>query len=152
MKAPLIVLAAVAAAVSLPGTAGAADVPTDHAHVGEVRTFAVTPDNRQTVDALHRDGWIEANGELLPVRDFDDLYRAIGRSWTAAGVSEDRFAVPALRDARQRASYWDNPYGVLSAADLVTSGRPQRRTSRPNQLSYWIFAGRDVTQAVPAAN
>jgi len=151
MKTTLIALAAFAAA-SLPGAARAADATTDHARVGEVRTFAVSPDNGQAVAALHHDGWIEANGELLPVKDFQDLYRAIGRAWTAAQVSEERFAVPALRDSRQRANFWDNPYGVLTAADLVTSGRPQPRTSRPNRLTYWIFAGRDVSQAAPAAN
>ena len=150
MKSSLIVFAALAAAASLPGTAAAADGTADHARVGEVRTFAVAPDNALAIAALHRDGWIEANGELLPVRDFQDLYRAIGRAWTAARVGEDRFAVPALRDTRQRAAYWDNPYGVLSAADLVTSGRLQERDSRPNRLSYWIFTGRDVSQPAQA--
>ena len=123
----------------------------DRPRVGEVRSFAVGARNDDAIAKLHHDGWLEANGRLLPVAQFKDLYGQIGRTWTAAGVSEDRFAIPQLRDTTQRPGFYDNPYGVLSAADLVTSGRDRPATSRPNPLTYWIFVGRDVSRLEPAS-
>src|SRR5579871_4663811 len=101
MKRFAIVVTVTMAALSLPVFA-ATSAAQDHPRVGEVRAFAVAPANQETVAQLHRDGWLEANGRLLPVATFKALYQQIGRTWTAAGVSEDRFAIPQLRDTTQR--------------------------------------------------
>ena len=150
MKRFAIVVTVTMAALSLPVFA-ATSAAQDHPRVGEVRAFAVAPANQETVAQLHRDGWLEANGRLLPVATFKALYQQIGRTWTAAGVSEDRFAIPQLRDTTQRPRFYDNPYGVLSAGDLVTSGRVRPIVNRSNALTYWIFVGQDVSRVDLAA-
>src|SRR5262249_11865867 len=90
---------------------------------------------------LQREGWVEANGQLLDIGRYAELYRRIGRTWTAKGVASDQFAVPRLEDSTQPARSSDNPFGVLGPGDLVSSGRPRLITSRRSPLSYWIFAG-----------
>jgi len=117
----------------------------DRARVGEVRAFAVAPANTDAIARLHHDGWLEARGQLLPTRGFQALYKTVGRTWTADGVAEDRFAVPDVHDRSQRARSSDNPYGVLGPGDLVTSGVGRQRT-RSSPLTYWIFTGRDVSR------
>jgi hypothetical protein len=56
------------------------------------------------------------NGQTLPVAQFEDLYRQLGRASS------------------------DDPYGVLAA------GAPNRPRRQPRQtpLSYWIFVGQDI--------
>ncbi len=145
MRTLIAVAAAGIMCGALSGVARAADV-SDHPRVGEVRVFAVAQGNQEAVTQLHRDGWLEADGRLLPVSQFRDLYREIGRTWTARDVSEASFAIPQLRDATQRARSSDNPYGVLSPGDLVTSGRAHPVVNRTHPLTYWIFVGRDVSR------
>jgi microcystin-dependent protein len=110
-------------------------------YVGEVRLFAVARGDRTTATQLRNEGWIEANGQLLDVARYEALYRRIGRTWTAEGVADGRFAVPQLEDSTQRTRSSDNPFGVLGPGDLVSSGRARSVTSRRSPLSYWIFAG-----------
>jgi Phage Tail Collar Domain len=129
-----IVVAALAAVPAM-----AAEKP--GAYVGEVRMLAVARGDRSASAQLQREGWVEANGQLLDVARHEALYQRIGRTWTAEGVARDRFAVPRLEDSTQRARSSDNPFGVLGPGDLVTSGRARPVTSRRSPLSYWIFAG-----------
>lgn len=97
-------------------------------------------------------GWVEANGQLLDASRYQELYRRIGRTWTAKGVASDRFAVPKLDDATQWRRSSDNPFGVLGPGDLVSSGRARPVTSRRSPLSYWIFAGMPAAADAPAAS
>jgi tail collar domain len=116
--------------------------------VGEVRLIAVGRTSHDvTVAELHRQGWLEAHGQLLRATQFPQLYKIIGRTWTASGVTSEWFAVPKLRDFRQASVSSDNPYGVLGPGDLVSSGLPRRITDRSSPISYWIFVGRDVSRA-----
>ena len=62
----------------------------------------------------------------------------------ALGTSEDRFAIPDLRDQSQRSVSSDNPFGVLGPGDLVTSSGVVRRR-RISPVTYWIFTGQDVS-------
>ena len=144
-----LAVAASSMALHVPAAARAAQDNTAGPQVGEVRAFAVGQGNVGAVTALHRDGWLEANGELLSVAQFDALYRRIGRTWTAKRVAEDRFAVPRIHNEMQAAPDWANPYGVLGPGDLVTSG-VMRETSVRAPISYWIFVGRDVSATTVA--
>jgi hypothetical protein len=137
----LVVLAAV------PSIAGADNAG---AYVGEVRLFAVVRGDRTAAEQLRNEGWVEANGQLLDVARYGDLYRRIGRTWTADGVAANRFAVPQLEDSTQRTRSSDNPFNVLGPGDLVSSGRARPTTSRRSPLSYWIFAGTHPAAAAPA--
>jgi hypothetical protein len=134
----------------LTAVAGAR-VPNDapsaaQARIGEVRMLAIAPDNRSVVAELHRDGWLEARGQALPVDEFPELYKMVGRTWTAEGVAENRFAIPEISDRAQRRLSSDNPFGVLGPGDLVTSGRVAKNPpSVP--LTCWIFVGRPVNVA-----
>jgi hypothetical protein len=110
--------------------------------VGEVRAIAVAWNNPQINQQMHRDGWLEARGQLLETKMFPELYGAIGREWTGPGADEGHFAVPSLHESSQQISS-DNPFGVLGPGDLITSGRPQ--LTRNSVLSYWIYTGKDVT-------
>ncbi len=136
-------------ALSVAATSGlalAADEPAASGPlVGEVRTLAVAPGNIEEVGRLHHAGWLEASGQLLPTRAFPELFQAIGRTWTRDGVAEDRFAVPELHDRSQRVESSDNPYGVLSPADLVRGGQREKAWLRKAPMSYWIFVGHDVS-------
>ena len=132
---------------ALTGSAHAADSP----RLGEVRTFAVARGNHDAITPLHHDGWLEANGRVLSASQFPELYREIGRTWTARAVSEGSFAIPLLRDTTQLARSFDNPYGVLGPGDLVTSGRVHPILDRSYPLTYWIFVGRDVSQLLVAS-
>jgi tail collar domain len=109
-------------------------------YLGEVRAIAMAKGNQELVTRLHHDGWVEANGQTLAVAQFEDLYRQLGRAWTAATVPQDRFTLPRLRDATQPLPSSDDPYGVLAA------GAPNRPRRQPRQtpLSYWIFVGQDL--------
>src|ERR1700733_2166332 len=119
---------------------------TEGARVGEVREFALAPGNDQVITQLHRDGWLEAHGQLLSARAYQALYKTVGRTWTADDVAEGRFAVPDLRDGSQRSLSSNNPFGVLGPGDLVSSGRAARRWQRASPVTYWIFTGQDVTR------
>ncbi len=131
----------------LTAVAGArvpADAPSAaQTRVGEVRTFAIGADDSSVATELHRDGWLEARGQMLAVAEFPELYKVVGRTWTSEGVAENRFAIPEVSDRSQRRISSDNPFGVLGPGDLVTSGRVAKRPSAP--LTRWIFVGRPVT-------
>ena len=89
--------------IALTITAGALAASADERpYLGEVRAIAMAKGNQDTVAKLHHDGWLEANGQTLPVAQFEDLYRQLGRAWTAAAVPQDRFTIPRLRDATSR--------------------------------------------------
>ena len=139
MKTIASLLFCAAALGAAPRAASAAD------HVGQIRAFALAPGNSEAVDALHREGWLEARGQRLPVHEFQSLYKTLGRAWTADGTREDRFGIPDLRDRSQRSVSSDNPFGVLGPGDLVTSGHATRSGLRAGPVSYWIFAGQDVS-------
>jgi Phage Tail Collar Domain len=113
--------------------------------VGELRTFAVPPGDSTSRVQLHHQGWIEANGKLLEASAFEPLLKAIGRTWTPAGVSSDEFAVPDLRGRSRGRTSSDNPFGVLGPGDLVTSGRPIAKGMTSGPITYWIFTGQDVS-------
>jgi tail collar domain len=116
--------------------------------VGEIRTLAVAEPNADVIARLHRQGWLEADGQLLCAADFPELYGAIARTWTVSTVQEGRFAVPDAEAEFQSHPSRDNLFGVLSAADLVTGGRDERSWSKSSHFSYWIYAGRDVSQSL----
>ena len=141
---PIALLPVVMLCGSLTAGAAAGAMPAGP-RMGEVRAIAVGQANHDAVDELHRDGWLEANGQLLITADFDGLFRQIGRTWTAEGVAAQYFAVPDLRKGIASANEPPNPYGVLGPGDLVQSGRPQRTWERAHVISYWIFTGRDVS-------
>jgi microcystin-dependent protein len=111
-------------------------------YLGEVRAIAMAKGNHDLVTRLHHDGWLEANGQILSVEQFEDLYHQLGRAWTADAVPQDRFALPRLRDTTQPLPSSSDPYGVLSPGTLAPN-RP-RRQPRQMPLSYWIFVGQDV--------
>jgi hypothetical protein len=132
------------------GASSAADsVSVRRPRVGEVRALALTMSDEDVV-AFHRGGWLEARGQLLSTRAFPELFKAIGRKWTSRHVNQDWFAIPEIDD-RSQAMSSDNPFRVLSPADRVTAGLVERSWLRQGPLSYWIFAGRDVShpEAVP---
>jgi microcystin-dependent protein len=121
------------------------------AHVGEVRLFAVARGDRAVVAQLQDEGWVDVNGQLLDVDRYGELYRRIGRTWTADGVAANRFAVPRLEDSTQPTRSSDNPFGVLGHGDVLSSGRVRPVTSRRSPLSYWIFAGRHAASTASGA-
>jgi hypothetical protein len=139
IKTATIVVAVLSAVPAMAEASGA--------YVGEVRMFAVPHGDRNAAALLQREGWVEANGQLLDVGRYEELYQRIGRTWTADGVTRDRFAVPRLEDSTQRSRSSNNPFGVLGPGDLVTSGRVRPATSRRSPLSYWIFAGTPAKDA-----
>jgi hypothetical protein len=113
--------------------------------VGQVQALAIAPDNHAAIAALHKDGWLQANGALLRASEFPELYDMIGRTWTADGVKEDRFALPDLHDTLQQPRSADNPFSVLGPGDLVNSNHAAGAWMRRAPLSYWIFVGRDLS-------
>ena len=94
--------------------------------VGEVMALAIDPNNAKAAVELHHDGWLAAQGQLLSASQFPELFEAVGRTWTADGVREDRFAIPNIHDRAQRIVSSDNPFGVLGPGDLVTGGRVRK--------------------------
>jgi hypothetical protein len=122
------------------------NTPTEAPHVGEVREFAVAPGNDEVIAQLHRDGWLEARGQLLSASVYEALYKTVSLAWTADDVAEGRFAIPDLDDHSQRSISSDDPFGVLGPGDLVTSGRTTRQWLRTSPITYWIFTGQDVTR------
>jgi hypothetical protein len=129
--------------LTIAGAASVAGAQTNQIAIGQVRMMAITAENRNAVEALHRDGWLEARGQLLSIEAFPELYRVIGRTWTSDSTAEGRFAVPELKD-RSQAQSSPNPFGVLGPGDLISSGRT-KSGARSFPLSYWIFVGRPVT-------
>jgi hypothetical protein len=121
------------------GTAG-------RAHVGEIRAFAVARSNVEAIVRLEHEGWIEADGRLLPAAEYPALYKQIGREWTAEGVEAARFAVPDLRGLLRRDISSDNPFGVLGPGDVLSAGSRKPTVKRSVPVLYWIFTGEDVTQ------
>jgi hypothetical protein len=121
---------------AISGQAARSSVP-DAIVPGELRQFAIAAEQPSARDALHRAGWIEADGRLLREQDFPELYAQIGRAYTRAKTPKDFFAVPYLVDRRND----PNPYGVLGPGDLITSGRP---VPLPPPPTYFIYAGKDV--------
>jgi len=140
---PILVIAVVVLMSSFGRVVSAGQITT-RPIVGEVRLMAVPFPRSDTIDRLHSEGWIEAHGELLPVSTYPELYKTIGRAWTANGVEEARFAVPALSDLGQR-YFTADVYGVMGPGDLVTGGRQIKPWFRDSPLSYWIFVGRAVS-------
>jgi hypothetical protein len=133
------------------GVASAANEGIDQARIGEVRAMAISRTNADAVAALHRSGWLEAQGELVAVSDLPQLFKAVGRDWTSDAVAEGQFAVPEIHDQSQRRTISsDNPFGVLGPGDVIQSGRPRKPGARPSPLSYWIFTGQDVSQLTAA--
>lgn len=138
-------LVAAICGLAAAGAAGAASAQTTRFEVGEVRMMAIAAENHSAIEALHRDGWLEARGEVLSTDAFPELYRVIGRTWTSESTGEGRFAVPELRD-RSHLQNPVNPFGVLGPGDLITSGRATGG-AQAFPLSYWIFVGRPVAAA-----
>jgi len=125
---------------------GANEGTDGRAHVGEIRAFAVARSNVEAIVQLEHEGWIEADGRLLPVAGYPALYRQIGREWTADGVETTRFAVPDLRGLLRRDISSDNPFGVLGPGDVLSSGSRKPTVKRSIPVVCWIFTGRDVTE------
>jgi microcystin-dependent protein len=96
--------------------------------------------DRDAEARLQREGWLEADGQVVEVSKYRELYQQIGRTWTGRDVGESLFAMPRLHDSTQPTISSDNPYGVLGPGDVLTAGR-RPVTSRRSPLSYWIFAG-----------
>jgi hypothetical protein len=103
---------------------------------GQLRLFAIAPGQSDGREALHRAGWVEADGRLLRQQEFPELYAQIGRAWTRKKLPADLFAVPNLVDRRLEA----NPYGVLGPGDLLGGNvRPG-----PPPPVYFIYVGKDA--------
>jgi microcystin-dependent protein len=125
----------------------AVTVSADGPRIGEVRLIALAPGNADVVTQLHQEGWLEANGQLLSTTAYPALYRQLGRAWTRVGIAQDRFAVPKLRDATQPIPSAANPYEVLGSGATESINKSNRRQQiHSTPLSYWIFAGADVTR------
>lgn len=114
--------------------------------VGEVRSMAISPGNKDAVAEMHREGWLEARGQLLSTGAFPELFKAIGRTWTASDVNDGRFAIPEILDRSQLEVPSEHPVGILGPGDLVTGGRAMKAWLRHAPISYWIFVGHDVSQ------
>ena len=152
MKIAMILVFSVVILICTWGVAMAADdVAVGRPFVGEIRSFAIAPGNKDAVAELHHDGWLEARGQLLATGVFPELFRAVGRTWTARTVEEGRFAIPEIHDRFQRGVSSDNPFGVLGPGDLVTAGRVKKAWLRQAPISYWIFVGRDASQIETSA-
>ena len=108
---------------------------------GELRLFAIAPGLSEAREALHRAGWLEADGRLLRQQEFPELYAQIGRAWTRKKLPSDLFAVPNLVDRRLEA----NPYGVLGPGDLL-GGDVQPGPPPP---AYFIYVGKDARSVEP---
>jgi hypothetical protein len=142
-----MVLVLVLCALAGVGAARVADEAPSTASpiVGEMRFIAVAPNNQTVVAELHHDGWLEARGQLLAANSFPELFKVIGRAWTADGAAENRFAIPEVPDRLQRRESSQNPFGVLGPGDMVTSGRASKSPSRTAPLTCWIFVGRPIS-------
>lgn len=87
MKIALLAAAFAAATFSLPAHAQ------NEAIVGEVRLIAFN---------FCPEGWVEADGRLLPIRSQQPLFALLSNSYGGDGVSN--FAVPDLRKAIPQAA------------------------------------------------
>lgn len=125
------------------GAASAQNLPANQPIAGEVRALAVASNNADAIARLHRDGWLETRGQLLPTRDYPELFAVLGRAWTDESVSANRFAIPLVADRAYRGVSSEDPFGVLGG-DAITSGRPSHVGLKPHPLSYWIYVGRAV--------
>jgi len=112
-------------AIAVVGSSKLASAEESAPMIGEVRATAIAWDNPQITEQMHRDGWLEARGQLLQTRDFPELYGAIGRRWTGTSVHEDLFALPEIHDVHAL---------LESGSDPVPSGRP--RHTRTSSLYY----------------
>jgi hypothetical protein len=118
-----------------------ADTPATTPLVGELRVFAIGPANKAAIARMHKQGWLEARGQVVSKSEYPDLYDTIGRTWTADKTPANQFALPDLRDRfEQRSSA--NPFGVMGAGDLLTGSA--KRTPLTDPLTYWIYVGPDA--------
>jgi microcystin-dependent protein len=122
----------------------------DGPRIGEVRIIAMAPGNQEVVTQLHQEGWLEANGQVLSTTQYPALYRQLGRAWTRAGIPQDRFALPRLRDSTQPLPSSSDPYDVLGSGATPTATKMTRRQQiHSTPLSYWIFVGLDGNRDRP---
>src|SRR6188508_2029472 len=136
----------VAAIVASGSASAAADSSLRLPLVGEVRSLAISPGNKTAVAEMHHEGWLEARGQLLSTSAFPELFKAIGRTWTASDVNDGRFAIPEILDRSQLEVPSDNPFGVLGPGDLIGGGRARKTWLRHAPISYWIFVGHDISR------
>jgi hypothetical protein len=141
---------ALLAVVCESGYAAADSVSDRRPRVGEVRALAITLSDEDVV-SFHRGGWLEARGQLLWKRAFPELFKAIGRTWTPKNVTQDRFAIPEIRDRSQRETFADSPSRVLGLAGRAADGDAEKAL-RQAPVSYWIFVGQDVSQVEATAH
>jgi microcystin-dependent protein len=138
----VVFVASMIAALSV--MVSAADGSAAGPRIGEVRVIALAPGHQEVVTQLRQEGWLEAKGQILSTAEYPALYRQLGRAWTRAGIPQDRFAIPNLRDATQPVPSSSNPYDVIGSGATETSNKTTRRQQiRTTPLSYWIFAGAD---------
>jgi len=141
----LIIIASMVGAVGL-ARVSAGDSLESSAQVGEIRAFAIGRLTPAAVSEMHQRGWLEARGQVVSVERFPELYRIVGRDWTAKEVREQQFAIPEVGDIRfQRTVDTDNAYRALGPGDIITGGRIIKSSVRRHPISYWIFAGHPVT-------
>jgi hypothetical protein len=146
MKRSTVLVLVLCALAGVAAARVADEVPsTAQPRVGEMRFIAVAPNNESVVAELHHDGWLEARGQLLATSSFPELFKVIGRAWTADGAAENRFAIPEVVDRFQRRESSRNPFGVLGPGDMVTSGRTTEGPARTAPLTCWMFVGRPVS-------
>jgi len=140
-----LAMAFVASAIAaLSAMASAADGSSAGPRIGEVRVIALAPGNQEVVTQLRQEGWLQANGQILSTAEYPALYRQLGRAWTRAGIPQDRFAIPRLRDSTQPVASSSDPYDVLGSGATPTANKVTRRQQiHSTPLSYWIFAGQD---------
>lgn len=125
------------------GVLAAQDQPAQTPMIGEIRSYAIDPANRQTVERLHRAGWIQAAGQMASREAYPELFDAIGLLWTSSTDGRSNtFRLPDLRQpedvdtaARVRSG--------LDSGDLITGGR-RLRGSR-SAPAAWIYVGRDAS-------
>jgi hypothetical protein len=148
----LIIVASIVGAVGI-ARVSAADTFECSAQVGEIRAFAIGRLTPAAVSDMHQKGWLEARGQVVSVERFPELYRIVGRDWTAKEVREEQFAIPDVGDVRfQRTVDTDNAYRALGPGDIITGGRIIKSSVRQHPISYWIFAGHPVNAADDGAS
>src|SRR6476660_10244640 len=109
----LIIVASMVGAVGI-ARVSAADAFESSAQVGEIRAFAIGRLTPGAVNEMHQRGWLEARGQVVSVEKFPELYRIVGRDWTAREVREQQFTIPEVSDLRfQRTVDSTNAYRAL---------------------------------------
>jgi hypothetical protein len=143
MIKPLARLIALTLALGALGLAAVvrADTPAPAPLVGELRVFAIGPANSAAMARLHKQGWLEARGQVVSKTEYPELYETIGRAWTADKTPASQFALPDLRNRFERNSS-ANPFGVMGGGDLLTGDA--ERTPIADPLTYWIYVGQNV--------